>query len=57
MPDHTTANELLISALQERGISFKREAVERELEDGRSKQWVMDHVSPHTLLSKDEAAL
>ncbi|OKL60749.1 hypothetical protein UA08_04397 [Talaromyces atroroseus] len=56
------AADLLISALRERGINFKKEDIERELQNESQQgtgnaQWVMEHVSPHTLLSKDEAAL
>lgn len=57
MPAHTTATELLISVFQERDIRFTREVIANELEDGLIAKWVTEHVSPHTLLSKDEAAL
>lgn len=54
---HTVA-----SALQERGIVFKKASVESDFnldtEYGRKNaQWAAEHLSPHTLLSKQEVAL
>ena len=62
MQDSSKAYALLTDALQEHGIKFKKEAIAAELDDGSPQgrtnaQWVMEHVSPDTMLSKDEAAL
>ncbi|EED21784.1 conserved hypothetical protein [Talaromyces stipitatus ATCC 10500] len=61
MQDHTRASALLSSALQDHGIRFKKEDVAAELDNGSQQgrdnaQWVLEHISPSTLLSKDEAA-
>ncbi|CRG90437.1 hypothetical protein PISL3812_07481 [Talaromyces islandicus] len=56
------AAHTLASALQERGISFKKASIESDFnldtEYGRKNaQWASEHLSPHTLLSKEEVAL
>jgi hypothetical protein len=56
------AAHTLVSALQDRGISFKKASVEADFnldtEYGRNNaQWASEHLSPHTLLSKEEVAL
>lgn len=62
MLDPSRASTLLASALQDHDIKFKKEAIAAELDDGSPQgranaQWVMEHIGPNTLLSKDEAAL
>jgi hypothetical protein len=62
MSNHPNPQQLYISALQERGIPYKRENIEVALdhasENGRTNaQWVTGHIGSDTLLSKEEAAL
>lgn len=62
MQDSSRASALLATALQDHDIKFKKETISAELDNespqGRTNaQWVMEHISPSTLLSKDEAAL
>jgi len=62
MQDASRASTQLATALQDHGIKFKKEAIAAELGDGSSQgranaRWVMEHISPSTLLSRDEAAL
>jgi hypothetical protein len=54
--------QTVVSALLERGIVFKKASVESDFnldtEYGRKNaQWAAEHLSPHTLLSKEEVAL
>lgn len=62
MHDYSRVNALLAAALQDHDIKFKKEAIAVELDDGSPQgrtnaQWVVEHISSSTLLSKDEAAL
>lgn len=62
MQDYSRASALLATALQDHDIKFKKESIAAELDDGSPQgranaQWVMEHISPNTLLSKDEAVL
>lgn len=62
MQDLPRASTLLAAALQDHDIRFSKEAIAAELDDGSPQgrtnaQWVMEHISSSTLLSKDEAAL
>jgi hypothetical protein len=62
MHKRSTPKQLFITALQERDVAYKREAIEAALspatDDGRTNaDWVTEHVNTPTLLSKEEAAL
>ena len=53
---------LLSTALQDHGFKYKKETIAAELDEGSAQgqanaQWVLEHLSPSTLLSKDEAIL
>jgi hypothetical protein len=61
MESTKTPQEQAISAFKERNIAFKRDDIESVFEDvstgPASTKWVLEHLSPDTLLSKEETSL